>query len=314
MKLICRILIGLTVTLTVVGCTSKEKKEKKEAENTSQTPAPLKNFERVMPPALLTDPAERAGYIITHYWTHFNFSDTMYCHAPITEQALWEFFSLFQYATYKKTTEGIKKLLDAAEVEVVMYNYFIKMAEQWLYDPNSPMRNDEYYIPFVEHVVASSKVADEHKIRYQYLQQVLYRNRPGSKAEDVIYTTASGSTGRLYNISASYVLLMFYNPDCKECKQTTAQLKSATAISAAVTSGKLKVLAVYPDEKIDIWRNHINDIPESWINGYDKTQAVRNNQTYDLKAIPMLYLLDKDKKVVLKDVDVQAVENYFANN
>ena len=39
--------------------------------------------------------------------------------------------------------------------------------------------------------------------------------------------------------------------------------------------------------------------------------SLKNDEIYDLKAIPTLYLLDKDKKVVLKDVTFNQVENYL---
>ena len=107
---------------------------------------------------------------------------------------------------------------------------------------------------------------------------------------------------------------MFYNPDCKECQITTAELKRSTAISEAVSSGKLKVLAVYLDEDIEIWKKHINDIPASWINGYDKTLSVRNNEIYDPKAIPTLYLLDKEKIVLLKDAIIGEIQTYLETN
>ena len=53
-------------------------------------------------------------------------------------------------------------------------------------------------------------------------------------------------------------------------------------------------------------------IPSKWINGYDKELTVRNRELYDLKAMPTLYLLDKDKKVLLKDAPVEQVEQYLA--
>ncbi|MEF9924367.1 MAG: DUF5106 domain-containing protein, partial [Muribaculaceae bacterium] len=33
----------------------------------------------------------------------------------------------------------------------------------------------------------------------------------------------------------------------------------------------------------------------------------------DLKAIPSLYLLDKDKKIILKDATIEIIENYLQN-
>ena len=307
------VIMGLAVFAFVTalgGCVSKEKKE---AENTPAPAAKVKNFERPIPPVIMTSPQDRAGFMIAHYWDKFEFTDTMYCHAPeITEQAFVDFLALFPYATNSKVTEGVKNMLDAAEADETMYNYFFRLAGKYLYEPNSRMHNDEFYIPFLEHVVASHKVSEEHKIRTQHFLQLAYRNRTGSKAEDIVFTTASGSTGRLYNISAPYLLLMFFNPDCAECKKTTDELKKSAIITAAVASGMLKILAVYPDENIEIWREHLQEIPPSWINGYDETQVIKTHEVYDLKAIPTLYLLDENKKVILKDTHVDYLNDYLS--
>jgi hypothetical protein len=50
--------------------------------------------------------------------------------------------------------------------------------------------------------------------------------------------------------------------------------------------------------------------PASWINGYDKNRHVKDN-LYDFVAIPTLFLLDKDKRVLLKDVNLIMVERYL---
>jgi hypothetical protein len=306
MKVNVRLLIGLILAVMMAGCASQEKKK---TEDTPDPSARVKNFERAIPPAMLTDPQERAGYLIMHFWDKFDFRDTMYCHTPdITEKAFVDFISIFPYASYSKVSEGVKKMLDSAEADEVMYNYFYKKAEHYLYDPNSPMRNDEYCIPFLEHIVASSKVGDTYKIRPRHLLNQAYRNRVGKIAEDVVYTTASGKTGRLYDISAKYILLMFYNPDCVECRHTTEQLKNSAAVSSAVSSGKLKVLAVYPDENLEIWRERLSDMPSSWINGYNQALAL------NLKAIPTLYLLDENKKVIFKDASTGDIHEYLERN
>ena len=73
-------------------------------------------------------------------------------------------------------------------------------------------------------------------------------------------------------------------------------------IGRMMSDKKLKILAVYPDEDLEAWRQHIPDVPATWINSYDNTVSLKNDEIYDLKAIPTLYLLDKTKKVILKDV------------
>ena len=39
-------------------------------------------FEMVSVPTLITDPVERAEYLVKHYWDKFDFKDTTYIHEP----------------------------------------------------------------------------------------------------------------------------------------------------------------------------------------------------------------------------------------
>ena len=313
MKVYLKFICCFFVIISIIGCSSQE--NKKSDQNEAPVVSRLKNFERPTPPPLMTNQMDQAGYVLNHYWDKFDFTDTMYCHEPdITEQAFVDFLNIFQYASKEKISSAVKKLLDNAQVDVVMYNYFYRKGEDYLYNPNSPSRSDEYFIPFLEHLVNSPKVVEEGKVRPRYQLELAYKNRPGEKASDFIYTLNSGATGNLYSISSKYTLLMFFNPDCKECQETTAEIKRSTAISAAVSAGSLKVLSVYPDENLEIWKSHLSDIPASWINGYDKNQSVRKNDIYDLKAIPTLYLLDKGKIVLLKDVGVRDIHEYLERN
>ena len=308
----------LFLAISIAGCKPQDKGKENTEDTKKNTVSMPKNFENVMPPAMMTDPHDRAAFLVTHFWDKFDFRDTTYCYVPknskapsVAEQAFVNFLSIFPHTTKEKFFAGVKKMLDSAEVDVVMYNYFLIKAEHYLYDPNSQIRNDEFYIPFLEHVVSSSKIPEANKVRPKYQLALTYKNRIGEKASNFTYTLNSGNTGTLYGISSQYTLLMFYNPDCRECKQTQAEIKNSAAISAAVSAGKLKVLAVYPDENIEIWKMHTNDIPTSWINGYDKSQSVKTQEIYDLKAIPTLYLLDKDKKVILKDTSVGDIHEYL---
>ena len=316
MKVNFKFICSLLLSISIFSCTPKENKNA-EGGSASSTSTAIKDFERPVPPAVMISMQDREEYMITHYWDKFNFSDTMYCHAPhITDNAFMHFISKFPYATKDKIHEGVKKMLDYALVDVVMYNYFYKLGERFLYDdPNSTMRNDEYFIPFLEHVVSTPKIVEENKIRHKYLLNLAYKNRPGEKASNFTYTLNSEQTGTLYGISSKYVLLMFFNPDCRECQHTTAQLKEDTTISAAISSGTLKILAVYPDEDPELWRKYLAQIPSTWINGYDKTLAVKSEALYDLRAIPTLYLLDKDKTVIFKDVtEIEIIRNYLVQN
>jgi hypothetical protein len=42
-------------------------------------------------------------------------------------------------------------------------------------------------------------------------------------------------------------------------------------------------------------------MPAEWIYGYDRGCRIERENLYNVSAIPALYLLDKEKKVLVKD-------------
>ena len=88
-------------------------------------------------------------------------------------------------------------------------------------------------------------------------------------------------------------------------------MKNSLLLQNMVGSGEMKVLTVYPDEDLNLWREKLPEMANEWINGYDKGQVLTLEQRYDLSSIPSFYLLDKDKRVVLKDADWRQILQFF---
>ena len=113
-------------------------------------------------------------------------------------------------------------------------------------------------------------------------------------------------------LQAEYLLLFFNNPDCAMCKEIREAIDASELLSALIAEGRLKVLALYPDEDLQAWHNYRKQIPASWINAYDAEGQIRNEERYSLNAIPSLYLLDHQKRVIFKDsTDVGALEAFL---
>ncbi|NLD23849.1 MAG: DUF5106 domain-containing protein, partial [Bacteroidales bacterium] len=74
----------------------------------------------------------------------------------------------------------------------------------------------------------------------------------------------------------------------------------------------LTVLNLYPDSNIEEWRKALPNMPQkNWVNAYDEGTIMTSKRLYDIKAIPTLYLLDKNKKIILKDTSLEEIERFF---
>lgn len=276
------------------------------------------------PPAIVTSEAERLDFLATHYWDNFDYSnETWIADTTAFESTFYAWTEMLQRIPPQRAANLAGALITKAEAYPRMLLRLASVAEHYFGHPNSPFRNEDFYIPVLKAVIASPSVDEPHKIRPKAQLETALKNRPGTVATDFAYTTANGETHRLHRTASNpcknssspgsknnhpdYTLLFFYNPDCEDCRHTRQLISTSTVLAPLIASRGLHVIAIYSDEDIDQWRTHLSEMPPTWTVGYDKSQAISLHHLYDLRAIPCLYLLDKQKRVVLKDARIEDV-------
>lgn len=261
------------------------------------------------PPAQLT-PEGRRDYLRLHYWDGFDFADTLFL-ARADTSGMLETFARYVMVLSDRPADPapMDSLMRRAAVSRPMLDYFSMLADGVLHDPNSPLRNDEFYIPVLQAQLRAPWYDEYERIAPQYDLEMAMQNRLGHPANDFRYTLASGASGTLYGLRAEYILLFINNPGCPMCRDIREAITSSPMLSMMIERGQLKVLAIYPDEDLGEWHDYRDHIPASWINAYDKGCVIREKSLYDLHAIPAMYLLDSRKRVLVKDsTDVAQIE------
>jgi hypothetical protein len=128
------------------------------------------------------------------------------------------------------------------------------------------------------------------------------------QARDFTYTLASSRQGTLYAIRSEWLLLYFYDPTCEDCHALMNRLNDSEIIRGLIATKRMQVLAVYPEEDTVAWSEHAAHVPPAWINGYDRGAKIHTEGLYAIRSLPSLYLLDRDKKIRLKNATVEDVE------
>lgn len=281
----------------------------------SDRPVAAPSFEMVSVPDTLLRPEERADYLAMHYWDSFNFSDTSYLRFPeVTEQAFADYLDVLRLVSFPTVSSSLKRMVKQAATNQQMLLYFTELYEKYLSEPASPFRNEEWLIPVLEVVTRSSVLEEADKIRPAYLLEQLLKNRVGEQATDFTYTSIDGQHGSLYHTEAPRLVLFFYDPDCHTCQETVEDMAASAFLREQIEAGKLKVLAVYPGEEAEVWQSYREKIPVSWINACDRSGKLINDELYDFKLFPVLYLLDREKKVLLKDATFEQMESFLQSN
>jgi thiol-disulfide isomerase/thioredoxin len=202
-------------------------------------------------------------------------------------------------------------VMTAAESDSAQWQVMVKMQEHFLFDPNSPYRDEELYIPVADHMLNSIHATEEQRAFAQWCAPRIMLNRPGTPAADFSFQTKNGRTHTLYETIGSQkirperTLLFFSNPGCPNCKEITEALSQNEKVQAKIDAGKLLVINIYPDEDVQAWLDYLPNYPPEWVCGHDPDQVLNSHTRYWLRAIPSLYLLDKEKRVILKDATLE---------
>ena len=307
----------LAALLIVAGC--KEKK----AEQFHALP-----FPDVQIPTMITGQQEALEYMAINYWNGITDQSRAYPSDSVlvsgvrksdVEQKFADWTAIMEYAGYKVWPKAVANLCDRMlacekkDTSSQVLETFVDLFQKYYFDPNSPMRNEDVYHHFVVRYASYDGLDEVMKGKYEREARLTGLNRVGAKATDFRFSDRRGKTTDLYDIKAEMTLLFFSNPGCNACMEIINVLRDEPVIASKIAEGRLAVVNIYIDEDIQAWRSYMPIYPEEWYNGFDPDLVIRTDNLYNVRAIPSLYLLDAEKKVILKDAPEDKVFSTIAS-
>ena len=277
-----------------------------------------RSFPSLTPPSMLQEQSEIAEWMAFHYWDVLaDGSEGYSCDSAYVsgiakaemEQAMANFIYILDMLPIETAIEASGKLADRmhaceeADTASNVLEMLSSISERYMYDPNSPLRNEDYFQPVASMLSQSHFLDKALRGKFARISSKSKLNRVGTRAADFSFCDRGGRSYSLYEIEAEYTLLFFSNPGCGSCLEIINNLKSSEKISRMISEGRLAVLNIYIDEDLQAWRDYMSIYPKDWYNGFDPELVLRNNDIYYVRAIPSLYLLDESKMVILKDAD-----------
>ena len=293
------------------------------------SPAPSqRDFPQVEIPAMYTEQADRVAWAAGHFWDRFTDTSAVYACDSLTvngvpvvtvESQMGLFATLLEQLPLEAGGQAVARLYDRVDAFERKYpdsNVFEelgRLTRHYLYDPNSPVRNEDLYLPFVERLGASDLIDNGYRMGYEWDARMCRLNRVGTPAADFPFTDVSGRVRTLYGIKAEYTVLIFGNPGCNACQEMMEAMAATPEIASLIDEGRLRVVDIYIDQEIDAWKAHADEYPSTWINGYDHRYAIRTDLLYNVRGIPSIYLLDASKTVLMKDAVQEKVLTALMN-
>ena len=135
------------------------------------------------------------------------------------------------------------------------------------------------------HVVSNDTVVSADSV-------VVAENFRSMTAEGRVVELDSLPTGRL-------TILVFFDPDCGTCRQAIFGLKHSSLVNQLIEEQVLQVMTVHVGYEERLWRDMLGDMPETWVKT-TTTVEMLDGKCYDLSSMPALYLLDADRKIMMR--------------
>ncbi len=137
----------------------------------------------------------------------------------------------------------------------------------------------------------------------------LYPTLLGQMAKPLSLQLRDGKTVNLYDINSPYTILMFWAPDCGHCKEEMPDVIDFYNKWKSKGVYLLGICNRFDADKIPECWQFMDERPGMKFPVGVDTYLKSNSQTnYYVKSTPMVFILDKDKKIIMKKINPKKLD------
>lgn len=269
-------------------------------------------------PATFKDTLEAFYYTKQHYWDGVNFMDGRIIRTPIFERKLKAYFDNYVAPTADSIIQEINWMMALGRNDKDMFQFLIGYFVDNYYAPKI-MGQDKVFLHLYQRYFATKQVTWLNEKQIKQITDRAYMimaNQIGDPAAELNLVDTAGKFQRLYDLSANYTVVAFWDPDCGHCQTEIPKLDSI--YESKWKSQNVKIYAVMVNElSLEKWGKFINEHAPGWIHVHqtnemkaeeEKAKQPNYHQLYDIRTTPSLFLLDKEKRIIAKSVSLEDLD------
>jgi thiol-disulfide isomerase/thioredoxin len=286
-------------------------------------------------------------YYKNHFFDGINFKDERIIRTPFFDDRVKKYFDNVILQHPDTLNKEIDFVLGKCEENNLVYNlligYFTYKFEQSKimgFDKVFVHLADKYILPGRSSSVYSEETVKKIRERVDIMRNLLLDSKVsdllmidsvyGKQVRKMGFDTASSSKSitdlyyknlekltpmfkSLYSVNAKYTILIFWAVDCGHCKTEIPILN--TGLKSLKGKIDVKVYAVQTkDELFNDWKkfiveNKLND----FVNVFDPIHLNNLKERFDIYSTPVIYILDRDKKIKAKRLSADQVVDLLKN-
>jgi len=252
------------------------------------------------------------NYNKNHFFDNIDLTDERLLRTPILQARLIAFFSNVLIQSPDSINKEIDKIIKKCQpdykvfqfISVFLFNHFRE---------SEIMGHDAVMVKVADDIYLSGKadwVSKEFKEDLRKQVDLIRPNLIGKKAENLIMDSYKGIFVSLDDIEKDFTVLIFWEPDCGHCKEALPKLKT---FYEKARNESVEVFAICTTSDKDKWSKYIEENKLTWINGWDPQRKSHFDYYYNVQSTPLLYILDKNKKIIAKKIGVEDLAPFIDN-
>jgi thiol-disulfide isomerase/thioredoxin len=256
-------------------------------------------------------------YVKNHYWDGISFNDDRLLRTPFFEPKLDEYFKNYVSPNPDSIIQEVKMMLLYARTGKEIYPYLLTKFTNKYMTPEF-MGQDKVFVYIFENFYAKGDTVLLNPASRKTVTERAYSlmaNQLGNPAPMLDLVDTLGKPVSLYAQKSPFTLVVFWDPNCGHCKEELPRIDSIYKAKWKVKGVTIFSVNIYENE-IPAWKQFLveKQISRDWIQAYQtkeareaeqKAGAPNYRQLYDIFKTPTLYLLDKDKRIMAKQLTIE---------
>ncbi len=297
----------------------------------------MKEIEVPDPPrdenGIITDSSFQARYYKQHYWDNFDLSDVRLLRTPLYEKKLKTWLDRWVYPEPDSVYREVDRLIEKSRSDTLLFKYMLTTLFNYYakskyvgMDAVYAYIAEKYYIP--EATWSDPEFIGKLKERVHKIDPLII----GKKAPDIRLVHVSddhfraaaedtalkrnpyvGDFFNLSSIKSKFLIVYFWEADCGHCQKAIPVLHQ---VYDRLKDQGLEVVAVSMLGGVEGKEKWINFVNENglygWINAWNPYDYSYRD-AFDVNSSNIIYLLDRDKKIIAKRIDPEQAEKIIEN-
>ncbi|MEM7660300.1 MAG: redoxin domain-containing protein, partial [Bacteroidota bacterium] len=267
-----------------------------------QVPEPPKNAD-----GSLVDSLFAFTYYRAHFFDNFDFSDDRLLRTPIFQQKINQYMDKLTAKLPDSIAVAADHLIELSRSNDEVFRY---MVVHFLnkYANSKIMGMDGVYVHLVEKYYLSGDAwwADEETLKkMEERAKAISPTLINRKAPNFWVPDANGQRQTLHEQAGEFTVLYFWDIDCGHCKKVTPKLSEAFR---QYHNHDIRLMTVSINGDQAGWEKRLEEYgltgQPNTTHTHDPLRQSQFDGWYDLRSTPRLFLLDKEKKIVAKQISV----------